>query len=278
MSDHQMASPPSPVIFKNFPMNTEYLKSSLVKEGMLSHVVYFQKLPSTNKYAKTLDAGDNILVITDFQEHGVGRFGRIWSSGSEEDITCTLVKNIKLDIDDIHLVNFYTSYILAVTLKSMNEFAAIDFKLKWPNDVLANGKKISGILTEVQHITLPEKRFIIGMGINVNTCSFPEQIKNKAASLYTESGVSVSREELLEAVIKNFYANLDLLHDRRKLISEWKKNSDIINKIIYFKELDDSALKPGKVLGINDDGGLVLECEGGSIKVYYSGEVSLSYN
>lgn len=259
-------------------MDVEYLKASLIKKGLLSHIVYFEKLPSTNKHAKTIDAGNDILVITDFQEHGVGRFGRIWASGGDEDITCTIVKNIKLDIDYIHLVNFYTSLMLVRTLKSMPQFADIDFQLKWPNDVLANGKKVSGILTEVQHLTQPEKRFLIGIGINVNSYSFPETIKNKAASLYSESGKTVVREELLVQVIKKFYQNLELLSSRKELIEEWKKNSDIINKTIYFKELEDSDMKAGKVLGINDGGGLVLESEEGSIKVYYSGEVSLSYN
>ena len=98
-------------------MDTDKIRSSLVKEGCLKDIVYFEQLGSTNKYAKENKTSSDVLVITSHQKSGIGRFGRVWEAEKDENITITLVNNFNLTIDEAHLVNFYTSYILITVFK-----------------------------------------------------------------------------------------------------------------------------------------------------------------
>ena len=131
-------------------MDVERLNKELVKESLLNYVVHFEELDSTNKYAKENNLPPDGIVLTSFQKEGKGRFGRKWIAASDEDLTFSLVKKFNISVDNIHLVNFYTSYILSETLKSiLSSHNNIHVHLKWPNDVLLNKKKICGILFEI---------------------------------------------------------------------------------------------------------------------------------
>ena len=164
-----------------------------------------------------------------------------------------------------------------MSLKRFIDDTGNDLSLKWPNDVLVNGKKVSGILIEIKDINKPEKKFIIGIGINVNQKEFPEDIKNKATSLYQVVGNEVSREELLCEIVTNFYLNLDVLRDKIKLFDLWKKNCSYIGKEILIRKFVDDDEVPAVVRDIAQDGGLIVEFSSGETKTYYSGEISLSY-
>ena len=145
---------------------TDFLK---LNSYGVQKILYLDSTESTNNYAKTMTDDDNILIIAGHQSAGRGRFNRVWKSEKNKDVTLSLVK--WLDIKEVHLVNFYTSYIVLRALKEyyFNLFPEIItddlFKLKWPNDILLNGKKVSGILSELINFNEGPKRFIIGIGI-----------------------------------------------------------------------------------------------------------------
>jgi BirA family biotin operon repressor/biotin-[acetyl-CoA-carboxylase] ligase len=259
-------------------VNVELLNKELVKETLLNYVVHFEEMDSTNKYAKENNLPPNGIVITSHQKYGKGRFGRKWLTAHDEDLTFSLVKKFKISVDNIHLVNFYTSYILSESLKQfLSSHNNIHVHLKWPNDVLLNKKKICGILLDVSGLNEAEKSFIIGIGLNVNKTEIPEDIAHKATSLANETNTIHSIEELLILFIQNFYANLHLIQLRSELMNLWKKNSELVGKKVKFLVVADSSEVEAKIADIEEDGSLKVVLSDGDIKNFYSGEITFVY-
>ncbi len=260
-------------------MDTDKIRSCVVKEGYLKDIIYFEQLDSTNKYAKENKISSDVLVITSHQKSGIGRFGRVWEAEKDENITITLVKNFNLAIDEAHLVNFYTSYILIMVLKEkFSRYSNDQFFLKWPNDVMLNNKKVAGILTELQNLKSDNKKFLIGIGVNVNQKEFTDFLKIKATSFYKEFLKKTDLEELIIMIIEKFYENLVLINSGEKLLTLWKQNTNIINKKISIRTVEDAKEIKAKVLDIDLDGGIKVEIENGNKYKYFSGEISLIYD
>ena len=130
-------------------MNLDLLNEKLINPELLEKIIYFKEIDSTNLYAKNNQktATDNSLILTSFQTKGIGRFGKNWESLDESNLTFSIVKHRKIRIDEIHFMNFYSSYILFQTVKSfISEFQNNKLYLKWPNDIILNGKKTAGML------------------------------------------------------------------------------------------------------------------------------------
>lgn len=249
-----------------------------MKESLLGYVVHFDELDSTNKYAKENNLPPDGIVITSFQKEGKGRFGRKWIAGYDEDLTFSLVKKFRISVDNIHLINFYTSYILSKTLKKiLTENNDSHLTLKWPNDILLNGKKICGILLEVSGLNEEEKKFIIGIGLNVNKTEIPDEISHKATSLAKETKLKYEIENILIEFVRNFYANMHLIEGRGKLMSVWKLNSELIGKKVRFLIVADSQEEEAEVLDIAEDGALKVKLANGEVKSFYSGEITFVY-
>ncbi|MBX7046743.1 MAG: biotin--[acetyl-CoA-carboxylase] ligase [Ignavibacteria bacterium] len=259
-------------------MDVERLNKELVKESLLNYVVHFEELDSTNKYAKENNLPPDGIVLTSFQKEGKGRFGRKWIAASDEDLTFSLVKKFNISVDNIHLVNFYTSYILSETLKSiLSSHNNIHVHLKWPNDVLLNKKKICGILLEISGLHEDEKNFIIGIGLNVNKTEIPDNISHKASSLSNETQARHCIEDILIEFIGNFYRNLHLINTRGELMTAWKKNSELIGKKVKFLVVADSHEEEAEILDIEEDGSLKVKLANGEVKNFYSGEITFVY-
>lgn len=259
-------------------MNVELLNKTLVKENLLCYIIHFEELDSTNNYAKENNLPGEGIVITSHQKAGKGRFGRKWQSAHDEDLTFTLTKKFKINIDNLHLVNFYTSYILTETLKSFfSEYPHLKFHLKWPNDILLNQKKTAGILLEIRNLNEEEKTFHIGIGLNVNKAMIPHDISHKATSVFTETGKSHEIEKILIAFVEKFYQCLHLINPEGKLMELWKNNSELIGKDVRFLVVADSHGEEAKVLDVENDGGLKVLLSDGSIKKFYSGEITFVY-
>jgi BirA family transcriptional regulator, biotin operon repressor / biotin---[acetyl-CoA-carboxylase] ligase len=256
-------------------MKIDSLSSELVQENFLSEIIYFNEIDSTNLYCKSNEIPDNTLILTSFQKKGIGRFGRKWESKPNDNLTFSLVKNFNIGNSDIHLVNFYSTYILYETFKKLYKGSGFKINLKWPNDVLMNNKKVAGLLLDVSDLKSEVKKFIIGIGVNVNQKEFPESISHKATSIYNETGEKQELEKLIEQFIKNFYSYLNLIRNKEELMEKWKSAAGMNNKKIKFKIMKDDKEFSATVLDIENDGGLKLQTDDGEIKKYYSGELSL---
>lgn len=247
----------------------------------IEKVIFFKELNSTNKYAKEYikenPAADNTVILTSHQTDGIGRFNRKWFSSPNENLTFTLIKKFKLDVDEVYKVNFYSSYILYITLNEIFENEKdMSFILKWPNDLLLNNKKVSGFLFEVKDINIKEKTFIIGCGVNINQTVFDNSIIEKTTSLKLNSEKVFSPEKILNSFLINFFKKISLLFDDQDLIEKWRSSSILSGNVITFKKYNDGTEESATFEGIGNDGALCLRDGEGSLKKYYSGEITLS--
>lgn len=256
-------------------MDSGYLNFKLVKPGLLKKLVYLEETGSTNEYASANKLASDTLVITSNQTNGKGRFGRKWESSPGKNIAMTLVKNFLISIDEIHNVSFYSSLILLKTLEKLCKVYSAGFSLKWPNDVLLNGKKFAGFLLDTKDLSSKEKKIAIGVGINVNEKNFGEEIRYKATSLFNETQSEFALEDIVVNYVTDFYTELSLLNDCSSLMSQWKSHCAHIGKQVKFRLLVDSEERSAFVKDILPDGSLRLVSDDGSEKSYFSGEITL---
>lgn len=262
-------------------MKIQLIKQSLLNVG-LKDIIYFSQLHSTNKYAKENGVESDNLIITSHQYEGRGRFDRIWESIEGDNLTFTLVKSFKIKNKYVFIMNYYTSYIVLKAIKDIfPEYLQVNFSLKWPNDLLLRGKKFGGILSELININDEEKKFILGVGINVNQKAFSDSILKKATSLRKETGIIFELEDLLIRIVKEFYGNINLIDDIENILNLWKENTQIINKEVKFKKTNCNNEITGKVIDIMNDGGIKIETidefNTKNYTVYYTGEISFIY-
>ena len=235
----------------------------------------FPALESTNDYAKELAKKESVhgtLIVADIQTAGKGRRGRIWQTPAHTTIAMSLCMEPELPTDKISGVTLTAALAVAEAVFCVTGETV---QIKWPNDIVLNGRKICGILTELC-FRKDVYAVIVGIGINVNTESFPEEIREIASSLKCETGKEFSREKLIAEVLKcfeEFYAcyektgDLELLHERYERL--------LANKDREVLVLDPAGQYRGIAKGITNAGNLVVVCEDGTEKEVYSGEVSV---
>jgi len=147
-------------------------------------IVYFTETDSTNTRAKDLaarGAPEGTLVISERQTKGRGRKGRSWFSPSQGGIYTSLILRPSISPSEAPKITLLSAVVVAETLRSLTGLSAI---IKWPNDILINGKKIAGILTEMSTEMDAIDYIVVGLGLNVNTPDFPDDIREKATSIF----------------------------------------------------------------------------------------------
>lgn len=152
----------------------------------------------------------------------------------------------------------------------------VEAGIKWPNDIVVNGKKICGILTEMSIEHDYVKYIVIGVGINVNMGELPEEIRESATSLFLESGREITRAELLQEVLQNFENNYNKFaqtYDLTGIINEY--NEFLVNRGKEVRVLDPKGEFEGVAIGVNTVGELQVQTKDGKVTNVYAGEVSV---
>lgn len=254
----------------------EEVASRLQTERMGRQIKYFSRIDSTNQYAKRIaeeGASDGTLIIADEQTAGKGRSGRTWVTPPSEAIAFTLLLRPKLSPDRISMVTLVMG--LAV-VNAVNALYDVDAGIKWPNDVVIGGRKLCGILTEMSAEVSQVNYIVIGVGINANLTSFPEEIREIATSLKLELGHAVNRAELIACVMTEFerlYAGFEAQGDLGPVVQEY--NELCLNTGNKVRVLDPNGEYTGISRGINSMGELLVETEDGQTREVYAGEVSV---
>lgn len=232
-------------------------------------------MDSTNSFAKQLNE-DNVLVLTDHQKKGRGRLDRTWRSDSGLNLTFTIKKHFDVPYKHIQSVNFYACLCVTLALKKFvsenSELAEEVVSIKWPNDILVNGKKISGMLVEN---SILKNDFVIGIGINVNQTVFPDDITQKAVSLKQITGKDVDLTNLLLEVVFSFDKNMFMIESQSfdEIFRKWKENTDLIGKKVTFSTIG-NVERHAQIIDFTEDGGIKLRTEDKDI-VYYSGDIKI---
>ena len=171
-------------------------------------LLFLDTVDSTNKYAKEhlSELKDKTIVYAGNQTAGRGRLERKWNSNSGDNIYASIVLKPSKELKEIYSnLTQYLSLVLTETIEEFNNTNNIYPKIKWPNDVRINGKKISGILAESVIEKNELKGIILGFGVNLN-CSAGdlEKIDQPATSLNLETGMKIDREIFLKNVVDKF--------------------------------------------------------------------------
>lgn len=258
-------------------INKQELNLELKDTMYHEKIHYFDEIDSTSTYAKKvameLQDSNGTVVISEIQNQGRGRLGRTWESPKGTGIWMSLV--LKPDIDPTKASKI-TQITAAAVVLSMNKLYDIDAKIKWPNDVIISGKKVCGILTEM-NAELNSINFItVGVGINVNTKDFEDELKDKATSLYLETDVKQNRVPLIGEILRTFeklYKNYIETEDFSEVLDINKKYSVTLNKDVVVIYRDKKI--EGFAYDLNDEGELLIRKSDGQIEKVYFGEVSV---
>ena len=245
--------------------------------------ICYQETDSTNTRAKQLaEEGKphGTLVCAERQTGGKGRRGRSWSSPSGEAIYMSLL--LRPPINPVH-TSMLTLVMGLAAAKACNEVleerigpAVPKVQVKWPNDLVLEGRKLAGILTELSTEVDYINHVVIGIGINVNAKAFPEEIAATANSLRMATGEVFPRAELAACCMKHFEACYERFIQTEEL-SALKKEYEglLVNIGRQVQVLEPNHAYTGKALGINDSGELLVEREDGQVIAVYAGEVSV---
>jgi BirA family transcriptional regulator, biotin operon repressor / biotin---[acetyl-CoA-carboxylase] ligase len=240
-------------------------------------IIHFNTIDSTNIKAKELAANgaeDGTVIISEEQTAGKGRLGRHWISPKNKGIWMSIILRP-------HINPMYASRVTLIGAAAV--FKAVESQgirtlIKWPNDIVLNGKKVCGILTEMSAELNRIHYLVIGIGINANVddIDFPEEIKTSATSLKIESGHPIDRKSLTAEILNNF----EILYDKFLSDSSIKDSVAICreNSVLLGKEIriiNNGKETEAKALDINDDGELVVVHPDGTTGVVFSGEVSM---
>jgi BirA family biotin operon repressor/biotin-[acetyl-CoA-carboxylase] ligase len=172
----------------------------------MHHVHRYETLSSTmHKAAELAAAGcpSGTVIVAEEQTAGHGRYGRTWHSEKGAGLYMSEVLRLKICTDSLPVVTLCLGLAASEAIQSV---AGIACDLRWPNDVLADGRKCAGILVQIHEQTL-----VVGIGINVNQTEFPQEIENLATSLRLASGREHSREQLLEKLIAGIDSHTEML-------------------------------------------------------------------
>ncbi|WP_347353040.1 biotin--[acetyl-CoA-carboxylase] ligase [Acetoanaerobium noterae] len=255
----------------------DILNKELIEIGMKSDFIghsveVLESVDSTNDYAKkkAKELVDGSVIISLEQVKGKGRRGRSFHSGKGDGIYLSII--LKPGFEPAK-APFITSIAGAALVNTFNKFN-IQTKVKWPNDVLINGKKVAGILTEMSADMEFIEYIVLGVGINVSGLEFPNELKNIATSLKLE-GYDVKKLNIIWQFVYEFELlyNLYLNENTSEVVNILRNNSSVLGKQInvhYMNEVE-SAI----AVDINNQGALIIKTQEGEVKELSSGEISI---
>ncbi len=257
-------------------MNETELREALKDDRFLQDISFFRQIDSTNLEVKRRaeqGAEGPLLIVADEQTAGRGRRGRSWSSPPGTSISMSLLLRPKIRPENASMLTLVCALAVA---GGIAETTGLETAIKWPNDVVIHGKKICGILTEM-NTELGEIGYVVpGIGINVNTTEFPEEIRETATSLKIELGETVPRTPVVAAFVRCFAMYYQIFletEDLSALKPVYEKL--LVNKDREVQVLDPAGAWKGVAKGITRTGELIVARDDGTLEEVRSGEVSV---
>jgi BirA family biotin operon repressor/biotin-[acetyl-CoA-carboxylase] ligase len=246
-------------------LKTRYLR------GPIHH---FEYLPSTNDMAKELGskkAAEGSLVVAESQTRGRGRLGREWDSPPGAGLYVSLLLRPPLPPTEMPQITLTTA---VAVVRALKRATGISPGIKWPNDLLVDGKKLGGILTEMETESDQIRHLVVGLGLNVNNREFPPPLDRTATSLALISGSAFCRRGILRAWLEEFEALYDLFLNRDfgTILDEWRRYSVTLGQTVTVRQGPRAIT--GLALEVAEDGGLLLQQETGEVVRVNSGEIA----
>ena len=237
--------------------------------------LYKEEIDSTNsalfREAKELPHGT--VMLAEGQTAGIGRRGRTWHSPKGENLYFSVLLKPDFAPDKAPMLTLLMALAVA---RAIAKVTGGDAKIKWPNDIVLQNKKVCGILTQMQVAKDIDAQVVIGVGINVNQQVFDEDALPYASSIQKELQKSCDRKQLLETLLLEFETLYERFADFQHLgfvKAEYEKF--LINREKSVRVLDPKGEYEAVALGINELGELMVQKEDGTTEAIYAGEVSV---
>jgi BirA family biotin operon repressor/biotin-[acetyl-CoA-carboxylase] ligase len=257
------------------------LSADKLQEGLRTkrfglRVFFSREVGSTNEWARelaTFDAGEGTVAIAETQTAGHGRLGREWVSPKGGLWFSTILRPRLKAAEALRLV-FVAGLAVAEALR---ELYRLKVETKWPNDVLVDGRKVCGVLAEMNTTGEDVNFVVLGIGVNADfdvRRALPEELRDSATSLMSELGRKVGLEELFRSLLERLEVTYDsfLKEGSAYVIAKWKKHASFLGRQV---EVAGETKLVGLALDVDQKGALVLRLDDGTLKRVLVGDLSL---
>lgn len=242
------------------------------EEDYFSKYIYLEEISSTNDLCKILGEDKNLksaLVKTDFQTRGRGTRERSWVMSKGKNLIFSIMIRPHMNFEMARGITM----LMAISLvKVLNTFSH-GFMIKWPNDIVYNGKKLAGILTEMGLKTDEIQYIVVGVGLNCNEEHFSKDLEKKAISLKNILGEDVDISGLLNLILEEFIENYEnySIEGLSLIIDDLRKYSAVIGKTA---EITKGQLKKScTIIGISDKAELIVKYSNGFVDKVISSQI-----
>lgn len=241
-------------------------------------IYFYREVTSTNEIARRIaksGCSEGTIVVSQVQTAGRGRLARQWFCPEGKGLLMSMVVRPQIPAQNVPQLSLLAGVVVAETIKKVTGCQA---GLKWPNDVLINGKKVCGILAESSISANGILDYvIIGIGINLNMdkTDLPAECHDTSTSIKLETGQGVSRLTMLRQFIITWGEHYQVfLHEGYDyLLDKWIKNNITLGRVVTIAKENESI--SGQAVGVSERGGLLVKMENGNMEEYLAGDVSL---
>lgn len=254
--------------------------------------IYYKETGSTNEDAARMaeELPHGAVIVADAQTAGRGRRGRSWVSAPGENLYFSLLLKPDFAPEQASMLTLVMALAVAQSIQAVyagtrqtkathadelqSELQQV--QIKWPNDIVISGRKVSGILTEMQAVPGSIRYVVIGVGINVNQAVFEEEGLMHASSLYLATGRRIDRQVLLTEVLCRFeslYEAFCQAASLKPMLEEYQRR--LVNLGKEVRVLEPQGAYEGVALGIDEQGRLLVRKADGGVEAVYAGEVSV---
>jgi len=251
------------------------VKPSLKTRWMGKMIHYFTRLDSTNSKAyelATRGAEEGEVVISECQVKGKGRLGRDWFSPPYLNLYLSVILRPKIPPHQAPLITLMAA---VATAEAIEKYSGLRPLIKWPNDILLKGRKVAGLLNEIQSETDRIHFVILGIGVNLNLDEkmFPKKIRSIATSIKKEMGQAISRKAFLSSLLQQleeWYA-IYLKEGGNVILKAWRDRAHIRGRRVKVTSFGETI--SGIAVDIDSDGALILRMENGKRRRVVAGDV-----
>ncbi|MDP8265256.1 MAG: biotin--[acetyl-CoA-carboxylase] ligase [Candidatus Aceula lacicola] len=249
----------------------DVIKLELRTKIMGCEIICYDQIGSTMDIAsqKAFDGvPEGLVVCAETQAKGRGRLGRQWSSSKGKGLYFSIVLRPKVLLQEISGLTLLLSVAVSKAIKIVSD---VSVKIKWPNDLVSNQKKVSGILTELNGEVDRINFVIVGIGVNVNESK--RFLPKEATSLFDQSGKKISRVKLLQEILREIERYYLIFQDQgfEPIFDQWRELSETLGKNV--KIIQPSGVIEGRAIDVDSQGALLIEKEDKTIIKRTSGEV-----
>ncbi len=252
------------------------LKSRLKSKIIGGEILVFQETESTNSVAERMarnGSREGLVVFAETQTKGRGRMGRKWISPKGKGLWFSVMLRPRFAPTAVTRLTILTA--VAVS-QAIRDTTRLDARIKWPNDILVNGKKVAGILTDMLSDADTIKHAIIGIGVDVRCApqDFPPEVRAIATSLEHEANAKFSRPELAARILSLMDVYYAKAHGRfQEIVDEWANFSSSLGKRAHVTV--GTRRIEGTVQALDADGALLVRCDSGRIEKIVGGDLVL---